>query len=451
MEEVGRNAPCPCGSGRKFKKCCLGRQGAELGAFTREERESGLAGLTRFAHREEFAEAHEGAEDEFWQDYWDDLTDDEAERLEELDEGEYAFHTWFHFDHLLPEGRPVADVFLEREGHRLRAGEREYLTRMLATQLRLYEVVEVRLEEGLRLVDLWTDERAWVSERIATRQLVQWDLLGARLMPGEHGDLVMDGAPYLYPALAREEILEGLRDAYRESGEPEAAAFFKSAAPLFHWLWLDHVALRPRPAVVTAEGDPVVFARVRFDASDRTRLLASLAAHPDLTAGHEGHYVWYEAGDADGMRRRLGIFIVEEDRLTFETTSEVRAARGRGFLEGLAGGAVTYRATDYQDVAEALEDGAEDAASPPEDVPPELEATLAAEFYERHYRDWPDTPLPALDGRTPREAASLAESRPTLVALLKEFESRAQRQRRAGRAAYDVRRLWSELGLARPE
>ena len=23
---VGRNAPCPCGSGRKYKKCCLGRR-----------------------------------------------------------------------------------------------------------------------------------------------------------------------------------------------------------------------------------------------------------------------------------------------------------------------------------------------------------------------------------------------------------------------------------------
>ncbi len=22
---VGRNEPCPCGSGKKFKKCCLGR------------------------------------------------------------------------------------------------------------------------------------------------------------------------------------------------------------------------------------------------------------------------------------------------------------------------------------------------------------------------------------------------------------------------------------------
>lgn len=23
--KIGRNAPCPCGSGRKFKKCCISR------------------------------------------------------------------------------------------------------------------------------------------------------------------------------------------------------------------------------------------------------------------------------------------------------------------------------------------------------------------------------------------------------------------------------------------
>ena len=25
-EDIGRNAPCPCGSGLKYKRCCLGKQ-----------------------------------------------------------------------------------------------------------------------------------------------------------------------------------------------------------------------------------------------------------------------------------------------------------------------------------------------------------------------------------------------------------------------------------------
>jgi uncharacterized protein YecA (UPF0149 family) len=27
-EKVGRNAPCPCGSGKKYKKCCLKKDSA---------------------------------------------------------------------------------------------------------------------------------------------------------------------------------------------------------------------------------------------------------------------------------------------------------------------------------------------------------------------------------------------------------------------------------------
>jgi len=37
-EKVGRNDPCPCGSGRKYKKCCFGKDqagGGVLGAVRR--------------------------------------------------------------------------------------------------------------------------------------------------------------------------------------------------------------------------------------------------------------------------------------------------------------------------------------------------------------------------------------------------------------------------------
>ena len=69
-----------------------------------------------------------------------------------------------------------------------------------------------------------------------------------------------------------------------------------------------------------------------------------------------------------------------------------------------------------------------------------MQAAIASEYYARHYRDWPDTPLPALGNRTPREASrGLAEWRPALVALLKDFESRSERQRRAGPTAHDFR------------
>jgi hypothetical protein len=81
---------------------------------------------------------------------------------------------------------------------------------MRSTQLRLCEVTEVVPEEGLWLADLWTDQRLWIRERRATRQLVRWDLMAVRLMPGADGELVIDGPPYPFPASDKEEILDGL-------------------------------------------------------------------------------------------------------------------------------------------------------------------------------------------------------------------------------------------------
>jgi len=32
VKRVGRNDPCPCGSGRKYKQCCLEKDAAQLSA-----------------------------------------------------------------------------------------------------------------------------------------------------------------------------------------------------------------------------------------------------------------------------------------------------------------------------------------------------------------------------------------------------------------------------------
>ena len=89
--------------------------------------------------------------------------------------------------------------------------------------------------------------------------------------------------------------------------------------------------------------------------------------------------------------------------------------------------------------------------TPSPEVPPEVQAELIGQFLEQHYAGWLDTPLPALDGRTPREAAALKSARPKLISLLKHMESSSDRDRRAGKPAYDFGWMWAELGLARPQ
>ncbi len=438
---VGRNDPCP------------GPHASGDGAYTPRDRDSALSRLARFSVRPEFETDHQVAQIVFWGSRLARRPDERVREVLALPQSQAAYDAWFAFDLPIEPDRTLVDILLDRDGARLDAGERRYLECMRNSHLRLYEVAEVTPEQGLHLVDLWTDERLWVRERKATHQLVRWDLLAVRVVPGTESDLVLDGAPYLYPVGARTEMLKELRRAHRtfarRSPAEDLTVFFKRVAVLFHWLWIDWVVFPPLPTVVTSEGDPVVIARVFFDVLDRPALLRALTNHPDLEDQGDGNYAWLE--DSPPGRRSLGTFVLKGERVVFETTSRERAERGRRLIEEAAGEAVRFRATRYEDVERALEKRrASPEPRPAERVPPEVEARIVGEFYEQHYRDWLDQPVPALGNRTPRHAARLKTMRPRLIALLKEFENRSERMRREERPAYDFGWMWKALGLERP-
>jgi hypothetical protein len=142
---------------------------------------------------------------------------------------------------------------------------------------------------------------------------------------------------------------------------------------------------------------------------------------------------------------------LDDRRVVLETTSKARAERGWAFLESLAGDAVRYRATSLESVEQAMARRPRRPAREADETPPDVQAEVVHGFYDRHYQNWVDTPLPALNkGKTPREAVGSKTSRPKVVALLKDLESHAARDRLAGRPGYDFGWLWAELGLERP-
>ena len=155
----------------------------------------------------------------FWSPWFDARGEEDGRRAMALPESVGAFSTWFAIDFRLASGATVLELVLRRPTT-LGPGEREYLERMRETHLRPYQVTEVRPDEGLRLLDLWSREQVWVPERLATRQLVRWDLVAVRLMRGAAGHLVIDGMPYLYPVGSKE----------ISAPQPGAAAIASSSA-----------------------------------------------------------------------------------------------------------------------------------------------------------------------------------------------------------------------------
>ena len=448
---VGRNEPCPCGSGRKHKHCCLGRERPPSQApaqhFTDDDRHQALRRLGGWAFSDEAT----------FQEALREFYDPAAELLSgpempgHMREQEGAFNTWLLFDRPGRLGASACETFLGLRGRQLPDGQAAYLRRMQAARWRPYEVQAVRPGQGFELLDLWSHQRFSVREHSASQQVGRWTLLGARLTEQEPGVWELEGGLLAFPPALKQPLLDGL-EARRAAlalryPELDEDGLLRRLAPAFHTLWVRLVARPPVPRLTTPEGHDVVFCRVVFDVDDAAAVRAALLRVPGLEPDGR-RFEWLE--DTGDGRRVLGSLAFEGGRLVLETQSEPRAAAGRELLERELGAAVRFRSLRRKDARRALERRPRTPPPPRRsDVPPEIEAALLQDFYEKHYRDWVDHPLPALDGLTPREAARRPAERERVRELLKQFEHGSEAERREGRPAYDFGWMWKELGLRR--
>jgi hypothetical protein len=162
-------------------------------------------------------------------------------------------------------------------------------------------------------------------------------------------------------------------------------------------------------------------------------------------------FTWFETPEKENEQgqRVLGSLRLEGDRLILECQSRQRLKRGMALLQKLAGAALEEKLTEFQSPQSMMKNAPKNMPKPaPEpSIPPEVERQVVTEYKERHFRSWLDMALPALNGRTPRQAAQEPEHRARLIALLKLVENSEEHERIEGRAWYDVSRLKAELGV----
>jgi hypothetical protein len=209
--------------------------------------------------------------------------------------------------------------------------------------------------------------------------------------------------------------------------------------------------------VVSAEGDPLVFSKAFYQVLDEAALLKALDSARALeregtSDGSEekaDRFAWLEEPESEeGPRRSLGSLTVDRGRLTLECSSRQRLERGKRLLEDLAGPALKSLGDQFEDLKTAMgkmKDSPRKAQKPP--IPREVEFELVGKVLAEHYRKWPDHPLPALDGRTPREAVSSPEGKAKVEEVLRLIENGEERKRLAGEPWFDVSRLRAELKM----
>lgn len=437
---ISRNDPCPCGSGRKFKKCCYSR----ARVISKFDREMAIDVVEQYVAE---SRNHAAARNMFYGDLELEGTaiDDHFREASES-----AFLFWFAFDYRLDDGSYLVDRAL-KESPLLSQGERCYLEQLRGTAIMVYEVIATRPGESILLRRLDNQEEIEVRERTASVTMKRWDVLLTRLNPvGPSGGPEIEMGAMLIPPMVRDEIKEVLdSELHDRAGGEDDVQQFKKLGPLFHQIWLETIVAPRIPTIVTAEGDPIVAVTTRFDVLDAERARSAFDAEPELQREEESDSWSYVAGES-----LLGTIRMEGSHLTLETHSEPRADRGRQLLERIAGDAIAYRCCEKVDVRErtkqALQDGQWPEAPPnaEDELPLEIQDQLIQAHMAKFSRQWLDDHIPALDQRTPRVAAQSAKLRPRLIGLLKDIENDYLRALADGRPAFDPTWMWDELGLS---
>ena len=481
--KVGRNDPCPCGSGRKYKKCCLPRdmEAQTTRSRYRQVEKSLRDKMLEYHDQERFDWDAEQALDQWYASY--------GTNFKSKPDDDVRFAVWFIHDYKLSYGKTLLELFYDERRHTLDGLETEILMGWMGTCLGVYEVNRVEEGSGVGLTELFTGEKCFAYDVSASRSLVKWDIILARVT--NVGDLCgLEGAGLVYSSAEKETLIrfgEELFRQYRKS-RPDASwrEFMKEEGIRFN-ASLGVVKKRFKEMkVLTAEGDEVVFSRAVYRVKDFGGVSAGLERLEELlrvdetgvdSRAGEAHYKWVTPMEEGGRKaegggrggivlstdlkdphgdslRSLGDIILTWEELTIECLSRQRLEKGKQLLQEALGDSIEHLYSGHQEVGEVLEEREAEkehrGETKDDGIPPEVSRQILVDSLEDHYGKWVDTPIPALNGVTPREASRTREGRALLEELLKTLENVELRRWKKEGVGYQVDKIRRELYMDRP-
>jgi hypothetical protein len=337
--------------------------------------------------------------------------------------------------------------------------ERQILAALNASHRAVYQVVRIDPGRGVELENVLEGGRVFVHDRGFSLSAEKWSLVFCHAYPAGPYHFAAGGAHAFSPRqkdfikayLSYE--LQKYRRNYPSAGWRE---FLRARPEIFGRLTVKlHERMRQLPRLVNTDGEPLALCKVRFEVGKPEEFLAGLRAHQELEEltgceKEEVEFVWQ--GRRGEKTVLLGRIVLAGNGLLLECNSRERVARGSNLLKQV--GLIEVRGEEIKEGQKVLEEARarlDRGLAERDDVlpepPPEAQAYLQ-EAMRRHYEDWVDHPLPALDGKTPREAAKDPRSRRMLIDLLREMEYMDQRGSHPGYGPFDWNKMRRRLGLA---
>lgn len=461
MGALSRNAPCPCGSGLKYKRCCLATESREHETARFEDAVGKRISTWAAA---QFPDDLKAALERFG---------GSGPTLDDRDMT--IFVTWLCSDRELARGKPPAEHYAARAD--IDARERDVAARIAAARLSLQRVRGVETGRWIELEDVLSGAVVRVRSGEVSREAARWDILLCRIMEAEDDLIPSLWGPVLFykpdeePELLAE--LERLAGTHRIPVDSDRV-FRAAALELMRFV---PPSRHVEPSFFTAEGDPLVDGRASWRITDAMAALELLDDPPELA--------WVGESE-DGSGQAIQWTVPREQLRMSDTPLPPGALRFESSLTELPGRVclATFELVDEELRCTAVSQARLDAAIelverhfgalaelcernilPLEldlstrrrdprprrrEPPPGLTAAEAGDLERQllndHYRRWLDKPLKLLGGHSPRRAARSGQ-RGELELLLRGIENRAERARRDGTPWPDVGWLRDELGL----
>lgn len=482
MSGVLRNVPCPCGSGLKYKRCCLRRQ--EEVALDVERCERVWAKMQGWALRL----------------YGDELTDALKEHMDARgvgteerpadDDDLSVALCWLLIDRELAEGGGTpAQRYAELPD--ITEAERELARRIAQSRLGLQRVRDVAPGDWIDLEDLLSGAKVRVASPNVSQEAVRWHVLLCRVMTGGPYPSLWGGAAFYEPA-EEPELLVALGRIAGDNGLGTGRAASEEALRVGAGELVCFVppSRRVEKVPYTLEGDPVALAEVSWRALDTARVVEELSHAPGLMSVGETddgggscfHWVvprrdlvarrravpagavFFENGlvvpseDRDDELEdvtSLGQFVLRGERLSFSGMSEARADAAVALVGQRLGDRVSSPTRcvcsleEVRPISSTEPEGPSKGGRPAGASIDELLSSVLEELLVRQlvYRRLLDDPMERLGGLNPRAAAASGRYRDELELLLRSLEHSSARERADSAPGPEVAWLRAELGL----
>lgn len=477
MAALGRNDPCSCGSGRKFKHCCLRALDDEATTRTRLRTAEGVLVPALFAYAaDEFG-------DEFFIEAWEEFFVWDATPDNVADSREFGttFDPFFVFSFVpdlaeddVPAGwpaEPLALHFLHHEVQSCSDFHREFIAQACKSPPSFFVVESTVPGRAIALRDVLTGRHFQVLEQSASRTVRAGDLTYTRVVTAGGASIMIGASPWVIPPMWHLRVLDFRQQlrARRLLTVDELRDYDIEIREFYHHV-IDAIQHPRLPSLQNTDGDPIELTTMTYElgvttaeAVERLRPIATLRgeahidgeAYDDAGALTAAELTWIKAGNRqhkDWDNTTLGALRLNGARLVVEVNSARRSDRIAKEIAKRLGRSATLIETTVTDMMKELEarraQGAECietalTRSPSRERTPEIEA-IEAEMARKHWDTWIDTKVPALGNRT-RQAARTRQGRERLATLLSDFARMAEREPSAIRP--DVEALRRVLDL----